>query len=728
MIRSDIDIMERSPQPAPFLAHISADGQRTQSVRDHLLGTAALAEAFARPFGGQEQAYLAGLLHDIGKYSGAFQQRLQGGPKVDHATAGAKVALDARQPEVAFAIAGHHGGLPDGGAQTDPEGAGTLLGRLKKKFPPCDGWKKEISPPAAHRPPLPGDGFTTSFYTRMLYSCLVDADYLDTEAFMNGAPAPRGGGAAPAELLRRLQTYIAPWWDAKNELNRKRCSILRACLDAGENAASGLFALTVPTGGGKTVSSLAFALAHAVAQGKTRVIYVIPYTSIIDQTAEVFRGILGAENVVEHHSGADFSMPEGEFDPRLYRKALATENWDAPVIVTTAVQFFESLYGNRASRCRKLHNIAGSVVVFDEAQTMPVPYLRPCVAAVGQLVQYYGVTAVLCTATQPALQPLFDVLAPGLKMREICPDIGALYKFFRRTNLQQTGELTAGELTAQLCAVPQALCVVNRRSTAQQLFATLPAGERYCLTTLLCPADRKRLLKEIRARLKDGLPCRVVSTSLIEAGVDVDFPAAWREEAGLDSILQTAGRCNREGKKPAQESIVTVFRLNGQRTPAMIRQNVDSTRRVLALFADPSTPEAIESYFSFYRTLKGDDALDRQNVLSAFNKGLQGRFFPLASVAEQFHLIDSGTATVYLPVDEGAQLTESLRRGAVSRTLFRRLGQFAVNVYPDHLQKLLSAGAVEAIGDDMYILTDLRLYDRETGLSLDIETGQGWFV
>ena len=235
--------------------------------------------------------------------------------------------------------------------------------------------------------------------------------------------------------------------------------------------------------------------------------------------------------------------------PAFIAKRWRPKTGDAPVIVTTAVQFFESLYGNRASRCRKLHNIAGSVVVFDEAQTMPVPYLRPCVAAVGQLVQYYGVTAVLCTATQPALQPLFDVLAPGLKMREICPDIGALYKFFRRTNLQQTGELTAGELTAQLCAVPQALCVVNRRSTAQQLFAALPAGGRYCLTTLLCPADRKRLLKEIRARLKDGLPCRVVSTSLIEAGVDVDFPAAWREEAGLDSILQTAGRCNREGKK-----------------------------------------------------------------------------------------------------------------------------------------------------------------------------------
>ena len=461
--------MDHSPPCPQPLAHISEDGQRTQSVRDHLLGTAALAETFARPFGGQEQAYLAGLLHDVGKYSAAFQQRLRGGPKVDHATAGAKIAYGARQPEVAFAIAGHHGGLPDGGARTDPDGTGTLFARLKKEVPPCEGWKDEIPLPAAHRPPLPGDGFAASFYTRMLYSCLVDADYLDTETFMNGAPAPRGGGAAPDELLQRLQTYIAPWWDAKNALNRKRCDILRACLDAGESAAPGLFALTVPTGGGKTVSSLAFALAHAAAQGKTRVIYVIPYTSIIDQTAEVFRGILGEENVIEHHSGADFSMPEGEFDPRLYRKALAAENWDAPVIVTTAVQFFESLFANRASRCRKLHNIAGSVVVFDEAQTLPVPYLRPCVAAIGQLVQFYGVTAVLCTATQPALQPLFDELAPGLVMREICPDADELYRFFRRTTLRQAGELTAEEVTAQLCDVPQALCVVNRRATVQHM-------------------------------------------------------------------------------------------------------------------------------------------------------------------------------------------------------------------------------------------------------------------
>lgn len=716
--------------PDVFLAHISEDGLRAQSVKEHLQGTADLAAEFAAPFGGREQGRQSGMLHDIGKFSHEFQKRLHGGPKVDHATAGAVEAFfHLRQFETAFVIAGHHGGLPDGGAQTDAAGAGTLFGRLKKTdLPDAAAWRKEVQIPAAVHPrQIPIDNLSESFYIRMLYSCLVDADYLDTETFMAGSAAPRGNYEPPALLLEKLQQYIAPWWDAKTELNRKRCDILRTCLQTGGSCRAGLYTLTVPTGGGKTVSSLAFALAHAAARGKKRIIYVIPYTSIIDQTADVFRKILGDENVIEHHAGVDYSVPEGDVDPALYRKALATENWDAPVIVTTAVQFFESLYGNRSSRCRKLHNIADSVVIFDEAQTLPVSYLRPCVAAIGQLVQYYGVTAVLCTATQPALQPLFAELAPALTMQEICPGTQALYDFFRRTTLRNAGELTEAELAARLNGLPQTLCVVNRRATAQRLYAMLEPEGRYCLTTLLCPADRKRLLKEIRSRLLQGLPCRVVSTSLIEAGVDVDFPSAWREEAGLDSILQTGGRCNREGKRPVAESIVTIFRLEGQRTPAMIRPNVDSARHVLDTFPDPAQPEAIESYFSFYRAVKGDASLDQHKILDAFRTGFEGRMFPFATVAEMFHLIDTATVTVYLPVDEGAALVERLRAGDVSRSLYRQLGQYAVNIYPEHLKKLLAAGAAEPADTDSYILTDLSLYDRQTGLSLNVETGKGIF-
>lgn len=715
-------------EDTPRLAHVSEDGMRNQSILSHLEGTAVIAERFAKSFGGQEQARTAGLLHDIGKYSDGFQKRLKGGKKVDHSTAGAKVAMAQKQPEVAFAIAGHHSGLPDGGSKTDTMDSPTLCGRLKKPVEDCDLWKSEVNlPSSVTRPPIAQDGFSVSFYTRMLYSCLVDADFLDTEAFMQGK-ARKGNYASMGQMLERLKEYISPWWAAETVLNQKRCEILRQCFERGKKESEGLFTLTVPTGGGKTVSSLAFALSHAVAAGKERVIYVIPYTSIIDQTAEVFRKVVGEENVIEHHSGADFSVPEGEADPTLYRKALATENWDAPLIVTTSVQFFESLYANRPSRCRKLHNLANSVIIFDEAQTLPVPYLRPCVAAIAQLVQFYHSTAVLCTATQPVLQPLFDELASGLVSREICPDTENLYQFFRRTTLISAGIKTEKELLSQLGSVPQGLCVVNRRATAQELYQGLEEEGRFCLTTLLCPADRKSLLEEIRQRLTDGMPCRVVSTSLIEAGVDVDFPAVWREEAGLDSILQTAGRCNREGKRATEDSKVTIFSLESQTVPAMIQQNVDATRSVFSRFDDPAEPAAIESYFQFFLTLKGNAVLDSQNVLEAFHHGMQGVLFPFSSVAEKFHLIENQTVTIYLPVGEGAELVNQLKLGYATRSLYHRLGQYSVNVYPDHLKNLLDAGAAEPVGDGNYILTDTTLYDNLTGLSLDVETGKGMFV
>lgn len=713
---------------APRLAHVSSDRERTQTVQEHLQGTARLAAEFARPFGGESQARLAGLLHDIGKYSDAFQRRLAGGPPVDHSTAGAKVAYSLHQPEVAFAVAGHHGGLPDGGGKSDPPDAPTLLGRCKKTVSPCDGWRREISLPEVHRPFLPKDNFSASFYIRMLYSCLVDADYLDTEAFMNGAPSDRGRGDPPDVLVSRLQDYVACWWNPATALNRKRCEILRRCFEQGETAAPGLFTLTVPTGGGKTVSSLAFALTHAVAHQKRRVIYVIPYTSIIDQTASVFTRILGEENVLEHHSGSEVTLADLDTDGAPSAKVLATENWDAPVIVTTAVQFFESLFASRSSRCRKLHNLADSVVIFDEAQTLPVPFLRPCVAAIGQLVQHYGVTAVLCTATQPALGPLFAELAPGLPLREIMEDPAALYAFFRRTTLHQAGELTEETLAGQLSSAAQVLCVVNRRATAQRLFGMLPPEGCYCLTTLLCPADRKRLLTEIRARLRTALPCRVVATSLIEAGVDLDFPAVWREEAGLDSVLQAAGRCNREGKRPADQSPVTVFRLAGQPAPAMIRPNADAARTVLRDFADPAEPEAIQAYFSLFLALKGQEALDQKGILPGFARGMEGRMLPFATAAERFRLIESPAVTVYLALPENQSLIQALRAGAWNRTLYRRLGQYGVTVYPQHLAALQAAGAVEAVDQETWILQNTALYDRNTGLTLDVPTGQGWMI
>ena len=491
------------------LAHISEDGTRSQTVYDHLAGTARLAGSFAAPFGAQSEAEFAAWLHDVGKYSDAFQLRLKGGPKVDHSTAGAQEAWVRQHLHTAFAVAGHHSGLPDGGSPADDPGDATLFGRSKKPVAPYDGWQ-EVTLPASTPPAWAcADPLSLAFFTRMLYSCLVDADFIDTETFMDGKAAPRGSGTDIAALRdivsAQAQRYLSA--ESPSPVSVQRNTVLRACLEKGAHGPQGLYTLTVPTGGGKTFASLAFALEHAAAQKMKRVIYVIPYMSIIDQTAAVFSGLLGAENVLADFSNAEYkTVEQDDLTPAQYRQMLASENWDAPVVVTTAVQFFESLYANRSSRCRKLHNIADSVIIFDEAQTLPSDYLAPCVSAIAQLIQHYHSTAVLCTATQPALEPLFRRFAPELHPQEITPDAARLYEVLRRTTLQDLGTLPQEEFAARLARHPQVLCVVNRRKTAQQLYAALPAEGSYCLTTLLCAADRRRQLDDIRQRLKEGLP------------------------------------------------------------------------------------------------------------------------------------------------------------------------------------------------------------------------------
>lgn len=721
-----------------FNAHLSEEGQRRQTVAAHLQGTAELAERFAAAFGAGELGRAAGLLHDIGKYSQEFQRYLHDPAhrgRVDHSTAGAKQAWQLGLPPLAFAVAGHHAGLPDGGSQRfDSPQAPTLFGRLQKQVPACDAWHTEIELSSPGLPALcKSDSFTFCFYTRMLYSCLVDADYLDTEAFMREGKPPRGGFEGIEALRDKMRAKADSWLNAppSSQLNRTRNQVLRSCLEHGAAWGPGAYTLTVPTGGGKTFDSLAFGLEHAARNQMQRVIYVIPYTSIIDQTAQGFSELLGPENVLAHYSGADYQLLErDEMSPADYRRALAAENWDAPVVVTTAVQFFESLFASRSSRCRKLHNIANSVVIFDEAQTLPVPYLRPCVAAIAQLVRHYRATAVLCTATQPALGPLFEEFLPGgAPLREICPGAAELYTSLRRTTLQDLGRVTSGTLGGRLAGHEQVLCVVNRRKTAQSLFAALPGEGSYCLTTLLCAADRRRLLGEIRQRLHGGLPCRVISTSLIEAGVDVDFPVAYREQTGLDSILQTAGRCNREGRRPAAESPVYIFSLEGCSAPALLAQNVYALHKVQQSYPGAlDLPPAIETYFTLLREVKGPAALDQKEILKAFSQGYKGSVFPFSSIAEEFTLIDTPTRTIYLPVGEGAALCKKLQAGAHSRALFRALGAYSVAVYPQHFDALCSAGALLVLEGGGAILADLSLYDPHTGLALDVDAGQGFFL
>ena len=575
--------------------------------------------------------------------------------------------------------------------------------------------------PAAEYPAFCNKNMLTDFfYVRMLFSCLVDADFLDTEAFMR---EKRKSSALPmTELLARLDRYAAPWFPPKNELNRQRCEILSACRERGRQEIPGLFTLTVPTGGGKTVASLAFALEHAVAAGMQRIIYVVPYTSIIEQTADVFREILGADQVLEHHSGVLYETGDHATAESMFM-AQATENWDIPVVVTTAVPFFESLYSNRPSACRKLHHLAKSVIVMDEAQMLPVENLRPCVHAISELTAHYGASVVLCTATQPALTPIFLEFQPDISPRELCPEGLAVSPVFCRTMISYAGKLSWEELTGQRINQHQALCIVNSRASAQSLYERLSGDGVFHLSTLMHPNHRRRVLAEIRQRLKRGERCLVVSTSLIEAGVDVDFPQVFRELAGLDSILQAAGRCNREGKRLREESIVTVFEAPTA-PPPLFLTTIGAARVAMRAYPDLLAPDAIHLYFTELLKLKGENAQDVKGILPEISRG----GFPFQWVAEQFRMIDTDTKTVYIPGADQAPLLEQLRMSWRNRELLRKLAQYAVSIYPQHFEALNLAGNLEVLDDQAAILTNPSLYSEQTGLSLQSDFGKALFI
>lgn len=701
-----------------WLAHISAD-HREETIFEHLSRTAEQTARFASAFNAQEVGKLSGLAHDIGKYSDAFQQRLRGAPiSVDHSTAGAFECFRLRQIYAAFAVAGHHTGLPDGGSPTDNADQSTFFGRINRAkaglLDPYEDWKKEITLSPAPLPEFlthPHPRSEDLFFTRMLYSCLVDADFLCTEAFMKDQVRDCATDT-PASLEQKLNAYTRSWYPPRNELNTLRCQILDGCRKHGAEDDRGLFTLTVPTGGGKTISSLAFALAHARKHHLNRIIYVIPYTSIIEQNAKVFREILGEQAVLEHHSGVLYDLGK-EATPDSIRMAQATENWDLPVIVTTAVQFFESLYSNRSSKCRKLHNLANSVIIFDEAQMLPIPVLRPCVHAISQLIAHYGVSAVLCTATQPALNPIFSEYLPGFSPTELCPKEIFDSPVFHRVTFRKERKLTWDQLADRLNCCSQVLCIVNSRKGAQEVFHRLTGEGSYHLSTLMVPAHRQQILSEIRARLNAGLPCRVVSTSLIEAGVDVDFPAVYREEAGLDSVLQAAGRCNREGKRKPDECIVTIFQAPDP-PPTLFSIPISAGHDTMERFDDISSREAVSAYFQELLVLKGTRAQDQKEILPLMEKEL----LPFRKLSERFKMIDSDTRTIYVPIGDGVRLIQRLRSGECSRKLFRALGKYSVSVYPNHFEALNAIGALELLEDGSAILRNLSLYNTECGLKL----------
>ena len=709
-----------------YIAHL--EGGREQTVKEHLQGTAKLSAEFAKKFGKEEWGYCCGYLHDIGKYSVEFQHKIRenGNERIDHSTAGAKMCMETGgiYPVMSYCIAGHHAGLPNYGSSQDGGSEATIMGKMKKSLKDYSVYKDEIEIPKVTTVPIAygetkNPDFSLSVFIRMLYSCLVDADFLDTEAFMKNEQIKRDAGESIEILFQKLEKYVAKWLLNKeiDTVNGRRTEILRNCLEAGKRE-KGLFHLTVPTGGGKTVASLAFALRHAVHNNMDRVIYVIPYTSIIEQNAQIFRSILGDENVLENHCNVDYGDSE-EWNPM----KLAAENWDKPVVVTTNVQFFESLFGNKSSKCRKLHNIANSVVIFDEVQMLPTDYLKPCVAMIEELVNSFEASVVLCTATQPALQPFFQ---SGIPAYELCPRLEEQFRFFKRTTFQNLDKISEEALIEKLSEEYQALCIVNTKKKAQVLYQALKGQGVFHLSTSMYPKHRKRVLEEVRRCLNAGERCLVLSTSLVEAGVDLDFHSVYRQLAGVDSVIQAAGRCNREGKRSLEDSNVYVFQFEEQERILGQRKQIDAAKTLVSDGKDISALETIEEYFSFLYHLKSSE-LDKKNIMGQF-KGIKCNFL---KVAEDFKMIENDTKTVFIPVEEEAQdLLQQLKYQGFTKTSMRKAGQYSVTLYDDVIEKMKDAGMIELVAEninDFYELKDKERYTEEFGLDLNIENGMALF-
>ena len=726
-----------APEIEEPIAHTRQDGE-TQSLKVHLRNTAEMAARFADSFEVRAWGRAVGILHDDGKALRPFQMRIrklasgEAAERVDHSTPGAKFASEyLNTPQgagkiIAYCVAGHHAGLPDGSSGVDESCLAKRLGRSNAGpgFLSAEIGQLEPLPFLRLGPDIERIGFSAAFFIRMLFSCLVDADFLDTEGFVNQETATkRGQYPGLSELRSLLDTHLAAL-SAKatpSHVNKLRGDILSDCRNAA-GMAPGLFSLTVPTGGGKTLSSLAFALDHALRNGMERVIYVIPYTSIIEQTAAVFRTILGDDAVLEHHS--NFIVDRDKGDEELEeRRRLASENWDAPIVVTTNVQFFECFFANRSSRTRRLHNVARSVVILDEAQMLPVPFLKPTIEVIRELSLHYHASVVLCTATQPALNVNDDFKSGLQNVREMIGRPEDLESAFQRVNPTLLGAVPDSDIAGRLLKEHQVLCIVNTRAKARKLSDLLsPSDDHFHLSALMCPVHRKIALEKIRSRLSNGLPCRVVSTQLVEAGVDVDFPVVYRAMAGIDSIVQAAGRCNREGRiaeggrlyvfMPEDGLPKGVFRQNAQITELVLRgheQEIVSSRTVRAFFRE------------LYWIKDQGDGLDAEKILPKLKNGTGSGDFPFKSIAQLYKLIPDAQMPLIVPFDNHAQdLLHALRYSEYPGSLLRQLQPYTVQLYPYMMKVLEETGYVEIVRDEYRILTDLgmkEVYDKDFGLN-----------
>lgn len=719
-----------------YYAH-SLEGEppeKWQPLEDHLQNVAKMAGEFAAVFGAKEWSSIAGELHDFGKGTKSWQAYLRKANQIvdefsefysghpNHAAEGAKYLFkNSKQAGklLAYCIAGHHGGLPNWMAS----GKAALQKKLEEPLPEISFSNSHDQPPTE----LPfildqqRSGFQFQFFVRMLFSCLVDADFLDTEAFLDTKKSVwRSAYPSLTELHARFwKNFNAMRAKADHELNVniQREKVLTDCLVAADSS-QGIFSLTVPTGGGKTLASLAFALNHSVKYGKERIIYVIPFTSIIEQNAAVFRKMLGDDAVLEHH--CNFVA-----DDKDWKGKLAIENWDAPIIITTNVQFFDSFFAAKTSKCRKLHNIANSVVIFDEVQAIPVEKLIPCLEVIKELSLSYSVTSVLCTATQPAVK-YSEQFQTGLEIsQEVISNVPELFAKLKRTEEVYIGTRSETEIAEKILEHEQALCIVNTRQQALDIFASLPDNdENFHLSALMHPVHRTVKLTEIREKLKNGNPCRVISTQLIEAGVDVDFPVVYRAVAGIDSIAQAAGRCNRNGLSKTP-SIVSIFSFPDDVGCSFFRLAAQSAEKLFDKYAgDLTSPECVREYFDDY-FWKNQQRMDLEGIVGDYCKSAYMGDIQFRNIS-QFQMIETATNPVIIALDEDSQmLVDSLNHAKFKGNILRKLQKYTVQIYSYQLAEITDW--LETPLPEVWVLRSEEIYSEKTGLICSAPQGAAFF-
>ena len=709
------------------ISHIKngPEGWTIQTNETHSEGVARMAARFASQFGMQDYGRVMGILHDKGKERRGFQQHIRQASGFDpdmsvlgpseHAYIGGVVSqtLFPKEHELfSNAIMGHHRGLYDDDEWKD---------KLKEAIP------QEISPisltdslriPDSIRAIKPKD---VHHLERALFSCLVDADYLDTESFMDPEQSSlRSQGESLSVLLERLESYLHDLKEnaAQSKVNDIRNQVQEWCRRSSVGM-PGYYSLTVPTGGGKTLSSLLWALKHAVIHKKERIIIAIPYTSIITQTASVLRRVFGARNVLEHHSDVDYAENKSEFTKSLQ---LATENWDYPVIVTTNVQFFESLFSNKPSSCRKLHNIVNSVIILDEAQTLPSEFLHPIVDALETYHRVFHCSILFTTASQPTLSGEIIGTNPSTRfdalpsIQEIIPREARLHDKLRRVRLHidETAS-TYAELSERIVREKRVLCIVNTRKDAKEIFQRLPDdGIRMHLSRMMCPAHIRKSIHDLKEILqKPGHdPVRVVSTQLIEAGVDIDFPVVFRQEAGLDSILQAAGRCNREGRESICPTYVFSLTKEHPLPPGYISQT-NNARINMGKNYDWFSQEAMDCYFKqLYARVNSFDTHSIGYLLD------NPSCIMFESASEAFRLIDEDSVPVVVNWGKGMELVMKWKQSGPSTALLRAFSQYSVNVRQRDFNALVDLGAIQQLDEGLFFIDDTSYYREDIGLAI----------